>query len=105
LVLHCGSFSKCLAPRYRIGWVAAGRFAPWIARARLTAALSASVPAQLAIADYLEHGGYDRFLRKLRRELAAQQADMLSAIDRYFPPQTAATLAAGGYFTWVELPH
>jgi DNA-binding transcriptional MocR family regulator len=30
---------------------------------------------------------------------------MLSAIDRYFPPQTAETLAAGRYFTWVELPH
>ncbi|USB86155.1 PLP-dependent aminotransferase family protein, partial [Burkholderia cenocepacia] len=26
LVLHCGSFSKCLAPGFRIGWVAAGRF-------------------------------------------------------------------------------
>jgi DNA-binding transcriptional MocR family regulator len=105
LVLHCGSFEKSLAPGYRIGWAAAGRFAEQLERAKWMTTLSASVPAQRAIADYLEHGGYDRFLRKLRRELAAQQADMLSAIDRYFPPQTAATLAAGGYFTWVELPH
>jgi len=105
LVLHCGSFAKSLAPGYRIGWAAAGRFAEQLERAKWMTTLSASVPAQRAIADYLEHGGYDRFLRKLRRELAAQQADMLSAIDRYFPPQTAATLAAGGYFTWVELPH
>jgi DNA-binding transcriptional MocR family regulator len=105
LVLHCGSFAKSLAPGYRIGWAAAGRFAEQLERAKWMTTLSASVPAQRAIADYLEHGGYDRFLRKLRRELAAQQADMLSAIDRYFPPQTTATLAAGGYFTWVELPH
>ncbi|MEA3113616.1 MAG: hypothetical protein QOG58_3415 [Caballeronia sp.] len=105
LVLHCGSFAKSLAPGYRIGWAAAGRFAEQLERAKWMTTLSASVPAQRAIADYLEHGGYDRFLRKLRRELAAQQADMLSAIDRYFPPATAATLAAGGYFTWVELPH
>ena len=27
LVMHCSSFSKCLAPGYRVGWVAAGRFA------------------------------------------------------------------------------
>jgi DNA-binding transcriptional MocR family regulator len=104
LVLHCGSFAKSLAPGYRIGWAAAGRFAEQLERAKWMTTLSASVPAQRAIADYLEHGGYDRFLRKLRRELAAQQADMLSAIDRYFPAQSTATRPDGGYFTWVELP-
>ena len=104
LVLHCGSFSKCLAPRYRIGWVAAGRFAPWIARARSSAALSASVPAQLAIADYLEHGGYDRFLRKLRVDLMRLQAQMLHAIRDYFPRGTSLVRPDGGYFLWVELP-
>jgi DNA-binding transcriptional MocR family regulator len=26
-VLHCSSFSKCLAPGYRVGWAAAGRYA------------------------------------------------------------------------------
>jgi len=104
LVLHCGSFAKSLAPGYRIGWAAAGRFAEQLERAKWMTTLSASVPAQRAIADYLEHGGYDRFLRKLRRELAAQQATMLGAIDRYFPAQSTATRPDGGYFTWVELP-
>jgi DNA-binding transcriptional MocR family regulator len=104
LVLHCGSFAKSLAPGYRIGWAAAGRFAEQLERAKWMTTLSASVPAQRAIADYLEHGGYDRFLRKLRRELAAQQAAMLGAIDRYFPAQSTATRPDGGYFTWVELP-
>jgi DNA-binding transcriptional MocR family regulator len=104
LVLHCGSFAKSLAPGYRIGWAAAGRFAEQLERAKWMTTLSASVPAQRAIADYLEHGGYDRFLRNLRRELAAQQADMLGAIDRYFPAQSSATRPDGGYFTWVELP-
>ncbi len=104
LVLHCGSFAKSLAPGYRIGWAAAGRFAEQLERAKWMTTLSASVPAQRAIADYLEHGGYDRFLRKLRRELAAQQAAMLGAIDRYFPAQSTATRPGGGYFTWVELP-
>ncbi|OXC76517.1 aminotransferase-like domain-containing protein [Caballeronia sordidicola] len=104
LVLHCGSFAKSLAPGYRIGWAAAGRFAERLERAKWMTTLSASVPAQRAIADYLEHGGYDRFLRKLRRDLAAQQAAMLSAINRYFPAQSTATHPDGGYFTWVELP-
>lgn len=34
LVMHCGSFSKCLAPGYRVGWVAGGRYAQRIARDR-----------------------------------------------------------------------
>ncbi|MGA7776202.1 MAG: PLP-dependent aminotransferase family protein [Paraburkholderia sp.] len=105
LVIHCGSFAKCLAPGYRVGWAAGGRFAGALEREKWMTTLSASVPAQRAIADYLEHGGYDRFLHKLRRELARQQSQMLDAIGRYFPANTRATRADGGYFTWVELPH
>jgi len=104
LVIHCGSFAKCLAPGYRIGWAAEGRFARELERAKWMTTLSASVPAQRAIADYLQRGDYHRFLHKLRRELAHRQSQMLDAIRRSFPPNTVATSADGGYFTWVELP-
>ncbi|MDF2489165.1 MAG: putative GntR family transcriptional regulator [Pseudomonas sp.] len=104
LVMHCGSFSKSLAPGYRVGWVAAGRFARKIERLKLMTSLCASMPAQAAIADYLQHGGYDRHLRKLRYALEGQQAAMLAAIDRHFPAQTRVSQPAGGYFLWLELP-
>ncbi len=104
LVMHCGSFSKSLAPGYRIGWVAAGRFAQKIERLKLMTSLCASMPAQAAIADYLQHGGYDRHLRKLRYALEGQQANMLAAIARHFPAQTRVSQPAGGYFLWLELP-
>ncbi|MEA5673365.1 GntR family transcriptional regulator MpaR [Pseudomonas sp. MH2] len=104
LVMHCGSFSKSLAPGYRVGWVAAGRFAQKIERLKLMTSLCASMPAQAAIADYLQHGGYDRHLRKLRYALEGQQANMLAAIARHFPAQTRVSQPAGGYFLWLELP-
>ncbi|MHC6225277.1 GntR family transcriptional regulator MpaR [Pseudomonas sp. X10] len=104
LVMHCGSFAKSLAPGYRIGWVAAGRFAQKIERLKLMTSLCASMPAQAAIADYLQHGGYDRHLRKLRYALEGQQAAMLAAIARHFPAQTRVSQPAGGYFLWLELP-
>ncbi|MND30163.1 putative HTH-type transcriptional regulator YdcR [compost metagenome] len=104
LVMHCGSFAKSLAPGYRIGWVAAGRFAQKIERLKLMTSLCASMPAQAAIADYLQHGGYDRHLRKLRYALEGQQANMLAAITRHFPAQTRVSQPSGGYFLWLELP-
>ncbi|WP_295488175.1 GntR family transcriptional regulator MpaR [uncultured Pseudomonas sp.] len=104
LVMHCGSFSKSLAPGYRVGWVAAGRYAQRIERLKLMTSLCASMPAQAAIADYLQHGGYDRHLRKLRYALEGQQSSMLAAIARHFPAQTRVSQPAGGYFLWLELP-
>ncbi|WP_084314052.1 GntR family transcriptional regulator MpaR [Pseudomonas jinjuensis] len=104
LVMHCSSFSKCLAPGYRVGWVAGGRFSGQIERLRLMTSISASIPAQAAIADYLQHGGYDRHLRKLRHALEGQQNAMLAAVARHFPEETRVTRPSGGYFLWLELP-
>ncbi|KXV03172.1 GntR family transcriptional regulator [Caballeronia megalochromosomata] len=104
LVLHCGSFSKSLAPGLRVGWVAAGRYAARIQHSRMLTMSSASVPSQYAIADYLEHGDYDRLLRKLRRELASLQDQMVTAIAKYFPKSTKVIQPPGGFFLWVELP-
>ncbi|MED5491054.1 MAG: GntR family transcriptional regulator MpaR [Pseudomonadota bacterium] len=104
LVMHCGSFSKCLAPGYRVGWVAAGRFAEQVSRLKLMTTISPSVPAQAALADYLQHGGYDRHLRKLRHALESQQRAMLASAARHFPRETRVSRPNGGYFLWFEFP-
>ncbi|MCR1829143.1 GntR family transcriptional regulator MpaR [Pseudomonas chengduensis] len=104
LVMHCSSFSKSLAPGYRIGWVAGGRYAEQIARLKLMTTISPSVPAQAALADYLQHGGYDRHLRKLRHGLEMQQSAMLASAARHFPASTRVTRPSGGYFLWFEFP-
>ena len=104
LVLHCSSFSKSLAPGYRVGWVAAGQFRQALARQKLTASLHTSVVAQQGIANYLASGSFDRHLRKLRRALARQQLEIVQAVGEYFPSGTSVGRSTGGYFTWVELP-
>lgn len=104
LVMHCSSFSKSLAPGYRVGWVAGGRYAEQISRLKLMTTISPSVPAQAALADYLQHGGYDRHLRKLRHALEAQQGSMLASAARHFPASTRVTHPTGGYFLWFEFP-
>ncbi|OZI20175.1 GntR family transcriptional regulator [Bordetella genomosp. 9] len=104
LVLHCASFSKCLAPGYRVGWVAAGRYARDVERQKLMTTLASPSPNQLALAEYLDHGGYDRHLRQLRLTLARQQQLMMAALARHFPEGTRASRPQGGYFLWVQLP-
>lgn len=104
LVMHCSSFSKCLAPGFRVGWAAAGRFARQVERLKLTTSLAAAMPSQLALAEYLGQGGYERHLRQLRGALAGQQRQMLAAIAQHFPPGTRVTQPEGGYFLWVVLP-
>ncbi|WAH55339.1 GntR family transcriptional regulator MpaR [Pseudomonas silvicola] len=104
LVMHCGSFSKSLAPGYRVGWVAGGRYTQQIDRLKLMTTLSPSLPAQAAIADYLQYGGYDRHLHKLRDTLETQQNAMLAAAARYFPCDTRVNQPLGGYFLWFEFP-
>ncbi|MGR6806571.1 aminotransferase-like domain-containing protein [Sphaerotilus natans] len=103
-VLHCTSFSKCLAPGYRVGWVAAGRHAAALRRLKTLTSLATAVPSQLAIAEYLAQGGFDRHLRGLRRQLAAQQARMHALVEAHFPAGTRLARPQGGYFLWVELP-
>ncbi|MDQ7956113.1 MAG: PLP-dependent aminotransferase family protein [Pseudomonadota bacterium] len=104
LVMHCGSFSKCLAPGYRVGWVAAGRFAQRVERLRLMSSLSPALPSQQAVAAYLAEGGYDRHLRRLRRALSESRRAMLAAVRQHFPVGTRVHEPQGGYFLWVELP-
>ncbi|MFT3805227.1 MAG: PLP-dependent aminotransferase family protein [Burkholderiaceae bacterium] len=103
-VMHCGSFSKTLAPGYRIGWVAAGRFAREVGRRKLMSSLAAPLPSQEGLSLYLRHGGYDRHLRQLRQALVQQRQVMLRALARWFPSGTRVTQPEGGYFIWVELP-
>ncbi|WP_332877647.1 aminotransferase-like domain-containing protein [Massilia sp. S19_KUP03_FR1] len=103
-VLHCGSFSKSLAPGYRIGWVAAGRFTARLARHKMMSSLATALPSQLAILDFLQKRSFERHLRALRHALARQQAAAIRAIGQYFPSATKVTQPQGGYFVWVELP-
>ena len=104
LVLHCSSFSKSLAPGFRVGWAAAGRFARDVSRRKLMSSLATPVPMQEGLSEYLSRGGYDRHLRQLRQALVTNRQVVLRTIAKHFPPGTRVTQPEGGYCVWVELP-
>jgi|RhiMetdeSRZDD1v2_1073273.scaffolds.fasta_scaffold65127_2 DNA-binding transcriptional MocR family regulator len=104
LVLLCSSFSKTLAPGYRVGWTAPGRFRVAVERLKMVNTMGNPVLPQMMIAEFLQSGGYDHHLRKLRRAYANQVQLMSQAISRSFPEGTKVTRPLGGFVLWVELP-
>lgn len=104
LVLLCSSFSKSLAPGFRVGWTSPGRFKEKIERLKFMTTVATSTLNQMAIAHFLENGSYDRHLRKIRTAFNNQISLTTQAIVKYFPPETKITRPSGGFVLWVELP-
>jgi DNA-binding transcriptional MocR family regulator len=104
LVLTCSSFSKTIAPGYRVGWLLPGKFGDEATKWKLSmSGVTAALP-QLAIAEFLRTGNYDRHLRRLRKAYRDQVEQMRYTIAREFPDGTRITRPSGGFVLWVELP-
>ncbi|MBI2380272.1 MAG: PLP-dependent aminotransferase family protein [Gammaproteobacteria bacterium] len=101
-VLLCSSFSKTLAPGYRIGWIAAGAYQAKLNYLKYVSNLASPALVQQTLAQFLAKGGYERHVRKMRQLYCRQREQMAEAIHRYFPEGTKS--AHGGMVAWVELP-
>lgn len=104
LVMLCSSFSKSLAPGYRVGWVVPGRFRSTVQWLKYTSSLAAPTLSEYAIAEFMASGGYDPYLRRIRRAYERRVASMSQSVRRAFPEETRLTRPAGGFVLWVELP-
>lgn len=104
LVLFCSSFSKTLAPGYRVGWVAPGRFYHAVRMAKLTQTLATATLPELAIAGFLAEGGYDHWLRGVRVIYKDNVTQARRAILEAFPAGTTVTEPQGGFLLWVTMP-
>jgi DNA-binding transcriptional MocR family regulator len=56
------------------------------------------------VAEFLDSGGYDHHLRRIRRIYAGRVAAMMQAVRRFFPAETRVTRPGGGFVLWVQLP-
>ncbi|MCF8449674.1 MAG: PLP-dependent aminotransferase family protein [Taibaiella sp.] len=102
-VLWCSSVSKTLAPGYRVGWVAPGKYIDKVKRLKLYHSITSPTAQQAAIGSFLATGRYEHHLRKLRQTLHANSLKFTQAIGEYFPAGIKMTNPQGGFILWIEL--
>ncbi|BBB29270.1 PLP-dependent aminotransferase family protein [Neptunomonas japonica] len=103
-VLLCSSFSKTLAPGFRIGWVAPGRYGNQVMHMKYVVTASTPTITQLGIAEFIAQGGYERHIRKVRAQYHQSRDVMIGWVEKYFPQGTKISYPQGGFLLWVELP-
>lgn len=103
IVMWVGSVSKTLAPGYRVGWVAPGKFKEKIIRQKLVQTVSSPSLFSDVIADFLEYGRYDHHLRMFRKKLYSNYLQIQKSVTQYFPDNTKVSEPKGGFMLWLEL--
>lgn len=103
-VVYLGTFSKTLAPGFRVGWA----LAPHAIREKLVlaneaAVLSPSSFTQLVISEYLSTADWKGQIDTFRGVYRDRKNAMLSALDEYLP-ELSWTNPNGGFYVWVTLP-
>jgi DNA-binding transcriptional MocR family regulator len=104
IVLSCSSFSKTLSPGHRIGWVIAGRYHKQFLQFKMAWSSATSSINQLALAEFLSSGQYDRHLVRLRMTMREQVEKGRFMIAKNFPKGTCISNPQGGNVLWVEMP-
>ena len=103
-VLLCSSVSKTIAPGLRVGWAIAGRYARQVSYLKLVSSMASATLPQMAVAEYLSSGAYDRHMRAARSAYSQSRDRLIELVTLRFPPGTKVTRPSGGFVAWLELP-
>ena len=105
LVVYLGTFSKILAPGYRLGWVCAeDEILAKYNFMEQAASLQASTIGQMETAKWIDMFDLDAHVNKIREVYRKRRDVMMETLHRELPEGCACTDPVGGLFTWVVLP-
>lgn len=104
-VVYLGSFSKTLAPGFRVGWA----LAPHAIRDKLVLAMESAVLShssftQLAVGQYLTTQPWREQIKTFRELYRERRDALLSSLEALMPAGVTWTKPGGGFFVWATLP-
>jgi len=104
-VIYLGSFSKTIAPGFRVGWA----LVPQSLKEKLVIAAESSIlcPSnftQLSISGYLADQPWRDQIASFCKLYKVRRDAMLETLEAHFPEGAAWTKPEGGFYVWVSLP-
>lgn len=104
-VFYMSTFSKTLAPGFRLGWVVADEdVVNKLTVLKQSADLHTDNLVQYAVAQFLADNDLDAHVKEISDLYGKRKDLMLAGIKKYFPAGVKYTDPEGGMFLWVEVP-
>ena len=95
-VIYMGTVSKSLAPGLRLGWLALPeRLVESVARQKGETEETSGFVEQLAMAEFIASGSYDRHIRTMRAQYRRRREELVTAVARSSPMSTVTGMDAG----------
>lgn len=104
-VLYMSTFSKTLAPGFRLGWLVADKnVVNKLTVLKQSADLHTDNLAQFAVAQFFADNDVDAHVKEISALYGKRKDLMLEGIKKYLPEGVKYTDPEGGMFLWVEVP-
>jgi DNA-binding transcriptional MocR family regulator len=104
IVLQCSSLAHYVAPGFNLGWIHAGRWLPEVQRLKSFTNVANARLTQLALAEFLECGAFEKHVKQLRVALWRSVEATRDEVLRTFPAGTRVNRPEGGFVLWIQLP-
>ena len=104
-VIYISTFSKILAPGFRLGWtIASKEILDKLILTKQAMDLCTNGFSQYIAYEYINGGYLDKHVEQIKKLYKRKRDIMLKALKEYFPSNIKWTVPKGGMFIWITLP-
>lgn len=103
-VIYCSSFTKTIAPGFRIGWCLPGKHKEAVLAQMFGRNLSVSSLPQKVLTEFMRRGYAEEHLVNLRQNLSQSSKKLAAMLDKAFPSDIVYHPPVAGFVHWITLP-